>query len=198
MGDAPAAPVSLPRCCGGAGALSLLVRHDLRESEARGVIDADVNELSADAAAVALAGAVAGNAMTDPIEVAELFDVEVDHLAGVRTLIAYHRGGRFEGTELVQSEPGEDPADRCRRQANRLGNLLAGPALASQLGDALDVRCRGRPVQVVRPRAAIAQPGDAFCPEARDLFVDRLDAHPKGGGHRPWGLPGDDPADHDL
>ena len=47
------------------------------------VVDADMDELPADAAAVALAGAVAGDAMADPVETAELFDIDVDHLAGV-------------------------------------------------------------------------------------------------------------------
>jgi len=47
------------------GALFSLVRHDLGESEARGVVDADMDALPADAAAVALAGAVAGDAVAD-------------------------------------------------------------------------------------------------------------------------------------
>ena len=44
---------------------------------------ADVDELPADAAAVALAGAVAGDAMADLIEAPELLDVDMDQLAGI-------------------------------------------------------------------------------------------------------------------
>ena len=57
------------------GALFLLVGPDLREGEARGVVDRDMDELPADAAAVALAGAVAGDAMANPVEAAELLDM---------------------------------------------------------------------------------------------------------------------------
>jgi hypothetical protein len=88
------------------------------------------------AAAVALAGAVAGDAMANPVanpvEAAELLDIEVDHLAGVLALVADHRRGRFEGAELVQPKPEEDPADRGGRDADRLGDLLAGPALTAE------------------------------------------------------------------
>jgi len=52
----------------GCGALLLLIGHDLGEGDTRGVVNTDMDELPADAAAVALAGAVAGDAMTDPVE----------------------------------------------------------------------------------------------------------------------------------
>jgi len=41
-----------------------------------------VDELPADAAGVALALAVAGDAMADALEAAELLDVDMDQLAG--------------------------------------------------------------------------------------------------------------------
>jgi hypothetical protein len=41
-----------------------------------------VDELPADAAAIALAGTLAGDAMADPVKAAKLFDIDVDHLAG--------------------------------------------------------------------------------------------------------------------
>jgi len=62
----------------GCGALFPLVRHDLRESNVRGMVNADVKEFPADAAAVALAGATAGDTMADPVEAAEFFDIELD------------------------------------------------------------------------------------------------------------------------
>ena len=45
------------------------------------IVDADVDELPADAPAVALTGAIAGDAVADFVEAAELLDVDVDHLA---------------------------------------------------------------------------------------------------------------------
>ena len=58
------------------------------EKASGGVVDADMDELPADAAAVALAGAIAGDAMANAVEVAELFDVDMDHLAGCFALVA--------------------------------------------------------------------------------------------------------------
>jgi hypothetical protein len=45
------------------------------------IVDADVHVFPSDAAAVALASAVARDAATDLIELAKLFDVDVDQLA---------------------------------------------------------------------------------------------------------------------
>jgi hypothetical protein len=41
-----------------------------------------MNELPADATAVALTGAIAGDAVTDLVKATELLDVDVDHFAG--------------------------------------------------------------------------------------------------------------------
>ena len=81
----------------GDGALLPLVGQDLREGDARGIVDADVDELPADAADAGLAGAVAGDAVADALEAAELLDVDVDQLAGMLALVAAHRLGRLEG-----------------------------------------------------------------------------------------------------
>src|SRR3954468_18524603 len=62
-------------------ALLLLVRKDLREGHAGGVVDADVDELPSDAPAFALTGSIASDAMADPVEAAELFDIDVDQFA---------------------------------------------------------------------------------------------------------------------
>jgi hypothetical protein len=98
----------------GDGALFLLVGHDLREGDARGIVDGDVDELPADAAAVALAGAITGDAVANPLEAAELFDVEVDHLAGRCALVADHRYGRLQIPDPAQAQTLQNPANRCR------------------------------------------------------------------------------------
>ena len=106
--------------------------HDLAEGDARGIVDADMDELPADAAAVALAGAVAGDAVADPIELAELFDVDVDQLARPLALISARRLGRLQGAQLVEAQTLEDAADGGRRDAGFGGDRLAGQALAAQ------------------------------------------------------------------
>src|SRR6202047_1882841 len=114
----------------------LLVRHDPCEGDARGIVDTDMNELPAGAACIALAFAVAGDALANSLEAPQFLDVEMDQLARMLSLIAPHRRGRLEGAEAVQAQPLEDPADGCRRDAGLLGNRLAGQAPATFSGHA--------------------------------------------------------------
>jgi hypothetical protein len=64
----------------GDGALLALVGQDLGEGDARGVVEADVDELPA--GTPALTGTLAGDAVADAFEAAEFLDVDVDQLAG--------------------------------------------------------------------------------------------------------------------
>src|SRR5262249_42873728 len=89
----------------------------------------------------ALAGSVAGDAMADPIELAELFDVDVDQFAGMFTLIAPHRLGRVQVAQSVQTQPPQDAAHSRRRETDLGRDLLAGVALPAQR---LDGSARGR------------------------------------------------------
>jgi hypothetical protein len=59
-----------------------VIRLDLDEGDAGGIVDADMDELPADAAIMALASAIAGDAVADSIEFDELFDVDVDQSPG--------------------------------------------------------------------------------------------------------------------
>src|SRR3954453_2683147 len=112
-------------------ALLFLVREDLREGHAGGVVDADVDELPSDAPALALTGSIAGDAMANAVEAAELFDIDVDQFAGMLTLVAANRHGGFKRLDAVEAEAPEDAADRSRRDADRGCDLLARPALAA-------------------------------------------------------------------
>jgi hypothetical protein len=78
--------------------------------------------------------------VTDAIELAELLDVEVDDLAWSSALIAADRLGRLEPGQTVEAQPFEDPGDRCRRNADCGGDLLAG---AAPPAPSLDRRSRG-------------------------------------------------------
>jgi hypothetical protein len=59
----------------------------------------------------ALPSSILGDPVTDPVELAELFDVEVKQFAGTFALIAPHRLSRFQSAHPVQSEPPQDAAD---------------------------------------------------------------------------------------
>src|SRR3954462_6923990 len=162
-------------------ALLLLVRADLREGDPGGVVDADVDELPSDAPALALTGSVAGDAMADPVEAAELFDIDVDQFAGMLTLVAAHRRGGFERLDAVEAEAPEDAADRSRRDADGSGDVLARPALAAQGFDGRDRGCRRGPVQAMGPGGAIVQAFDAFGLEARHPLAHRFDGYAESG-----------------
>src|SRR5215213_1720918 len=142
-------------------ALLFLVRKDLREGHAGGVVDADVDELPSDAPALALPRSVAGDAMADPVEAAELFDIDVDQFAGMLTLVAANRRRGFERLDAVEAKAPEDAADRGRRDADRGCDVLARPALAAQGFDGRDRGGRGRPVEVMGPGGAILEAFDA-------------------------------------
>jgi hypothetical protein len=59
------------------------------------VVDGQMQILPADAAARALPGAVAGDAMAHAFEAAELLDVDVDQLARLVALVSLDRHRRF-------------------------------------------------------------------------------------------------------
>src|SRR3982751_454702 len=130
-------------------ALLFLVGEDLREGHAGGVVDADVDELPSDAPALALTGSVAGDAMADAVEAAELFDIDVDQFAGMLTLVAANRRGGFERLDAGEAEAPEDAADRGRRDADGRCDVLARPALAAQGFDGRDRGGWRRPVEAM-------------------------------------------------
>jgi hypothetical protein len=142
-----------------------------------------VDELPAEplaaAAAVALAAAITGDAMADAVDAAKLFDVDVDQFARVLALVAAHRLGRFERPQLAEPAAFEDTADAGRRNACFGGDLLAGPALAPQLGNAIDDRFGERTIQPMRPRAAIRQTSQTLLAIALEPFAHgpRADAY---------------------
>ena len=84
-----------------------------------------MDELPSDATAVALASAVAGDAMTDLIELAELFDVDVDHLTGPFPFISAWRFGKLQGAQLVEAQAFEDTAHRGLRDPDFGGDRLS-------------------------------------------------------------------------
>jgi len=104
----------------------------------KAIVDGHMNELPADAAAVALASPVTGDAVADPVELTELLDVDVDQLAGPLALVAARWFGRLEGAQPVEAQALEDPADGGGGDTGFGGDRLAGQALAAQRLDAID------------------------------------------------------------
>ena len=111
---------------------SLLVRQDFRIGKPGVVVDRQMHIFPADPSGLALAGALAGDAVADAIELAELFDVDVDDLAGSCALVAADRLGRFESGKPIEAQPLQDAADRGGRNPDFRGDLLAGMALPAQ------------------------------------------------------------------
>ncbi len=76
-----------------------LVLHDLAEGDPRRIVDANMDVFPAGPSTtrtlIARPLSIARDPMTDPIELAELFDVDVDQFAGTVALIAPDRLGRL-------------------------------------------------------------------------------------------------------
>ena len=90
------------------------------------VVDRQVHIFPADPTGLALADLAAGDPVADPIELAELLDVDVDDLARGGALIAADRLGRLESGKPIEAQPFEDAADGGRRNPDFRGDLLAG------------------------------------------------------------------------
>jgi hypothetical protein len=73
--------------------------------------------------------------MTDPIELAQLLDVDVEDLAGGGAFIATDGFGRLQRRHSVEAQALEDAADGGWRNANLSGDLFAGMTLPAQSFD---------------------------------------------------------------
>ncbi len=103
----------------GDGTFLALVGHDLHEGHARGIVDADVDELPADAdVTIDDASSSSGNAVPDGADPAKLFDIEMDEFAWCFAFIAADRFGWLQGAKLVEAKPFEDATNGCRRDPN--------------------------------------------------------------------------------
>jgi hypothetical protein len=102
--------------------------------------------------------ALAGDAVPGaPLDATELFDVDVNELAGDRALIAL---GRLEPEPVkpAHPDPGQDPRHGRQRPVEDFGNFGAGEAQPPQGGDHLDGLLIGAIGDDVTRRAAIHKP----------------------------------------
>ena len=104
------------------------------------VVNADVDELPSDAAAVALAGPISGDPMSDLVEATELLDIDVDHVAGMFSLVTTHRLSQFQVAHPVQPQSSQDATDGRWRYRQVRGDLLTGETLPAEGFDLFDDR----------------------------------------------------------
>ncbi len=104
------------------GTVLALVGHDLSESQPGSVVDANMDELPSGPAH--LIAPVPGHAVTGAHDFSQLFDIEVEELAGELALVTHHRRSRFQ-----VAEPGQAMATQEARDG-RAGEA----ALARDLG----------------------------------------------------------------
>src|SRR5271155_520450 len=113
-----------------AGGHRFFVREHGGESDAGVIVDGDVEELPTGAAGFVLR--IAGEAMAGFGNAGQLFDVDVQQIAGSRMLVAKDGNDGFERASGVQMQAGEDAADGGAAQAGGLSDAHAGPAFAAQ------------------------------------------------------------------
>ena len=178
------------------GAFLALVGHDGGEGQARGVVDGDVEVLPAGAALPALAAAVAGDAVADAVDAAELLDVDVDQLARALALVAENGGLGIERPEAAEAEAAQLQADGGPRQAQRARDGRAGAALAAQRFDPSGGFRRQAGRAVMGPGRTVPQPVGTLGGEAVAPFPHRGRANPGRRGDPVDAPAGSQPIDH--
>ena len=133
---------------GRAGAAPLRAT-DFDIGHARRVVDRDVDVLLADAAAPR--APIAMDAMADPANAAERFDVEVQQIAGVRPLVALNHRRRLERRQPIQPRARQHARHRRARHPQRRADL---PGRRARLAQRDDRRRRAR-----APGVAVADAG---------------------------------------
>jgi hypothetical protein len=162
-----------------------LVWLDLAESDARSIVDANMDELPAGASATALAFAVASDAVTGTVEAPEFLGVDVDQSTGTGIFITARRLGRFEVLHAAQTGAFQHPADGRRRHAGAHGDVLSGQPLTTQGDDLIDNKELGRAMECAWTRGPVIQTGEALGTITRDPFPHRPRADACGSVRRP-------------
>src|SRR5208283_2319326 len=173
----------------GCSAALLFVGLDLREGEAGGIVDADMDKFPAHATRVALPFAVACDAMTGSAEPPELLDIDVDQFAGILALVASHGLGWLQIAHPAQTQTMQNPADRGWRHTGLERDLLACPAPAAQGFNLLSNGVGCRSVQAVRPGRSIHQATEPLGPDLRHPLAGRAFRHAHGIGNNDGRLP---------
>src|SRR5579871_844516 len=178
-GDPEAGEVSnglLEELAGGEGAF--IGKHS-RESNARVIVDSDVQEFPTGAAG--FVERIAGDAMARFDDAGQLFDVDVQQIAGRRMFIAEDRYARFEHPSFVEMEASKNAADGGAAQAGRLSDADTGPTLTTELLDESGLIGRDASGRVTRLGRMIVQGRNAAATETAHPLAGGLAADPEQG-----------------
>ncbi len=146
----------------GGRARLLLVGQDFGVGEPGSIVDGDVEGLPAEAlaaaAAIALAAPVAGDAVADAVDPAELLGVDVDQLAGLLPLVADDWRAAGRAPRAGRARAGAAPC-RPSRPAGRGGGRspVRTGAGAAALSISASATASSRHGRGMRPRRAVAQ-----------------------------------------
>jgi hypothetical protein len=150
------------------------------------------------AARIALTAPVAGDAVADAVEAAQLLDVEMDHVAGVVALVAACRGLGFDILHAAEPRRSEHAADGGGRDADDPGDLVARHLLPAQRHDLGSNTIGRRMAEPVWPGRTVRQTGRSFGGEPRHPLADRPRADGCGSRYSRQPLPAHDAANDRL
>ncbi len=127
---------------------------------------------------------LAGDAMADAVDAAELLGIEVQQFARPLALVAHDRRLRVQISEPAEPQPAQDTAHRRTRQAELFGDAAPALALSPQPLDRL-VAFAGRRIAVSRGRRAAVLEGDLA---ARPIPLQPFVGPPYGQANRHGGI----------
>ena len=149
-----------------AGRDGLFIGQHGGESDAGVVVDSDVEELPTGAASFILR--IAGDAMPGFMDTGQLFDVDVQQIAGSGMFVADDGRSGLEHTDLVQAQSGQDAALRWNDSVRWPARCECRSSVpGADPGRAPSVRVQHTSRRSMRPRAAIPQTGTALLTETR-------------------------------
>jgi hypothetical protein len=122
--------------------------------------------------------------VADAPDPAELFDVEMQQVAGLCPLIALDGHGGFELPQPDQAMAPQEAGDGRGAELQRLGNLRPSPALPAQVLHPAHQQRRGGARTPAGPTRAISQAGRGFGGIAREPLAHGPVTHADGGGDR--------------
>jgi hypothetical protein len=181
------------------GGTARLIGQDLAEGYARGVVNGHMAKLPTGASNRVTA--ITADPMPGPDDSPELFDVQVQQLAGHRPLVPARQRGYLQQMQPRPAAAAHDPRHGRTTDPHRPGDLRAGTVLLTQDLDAQGDRGGRGPGAMMRARGAIGK-GVIVRTAARPVhpLADRALRHVKvardaaGRAAHPQHLPGNFPS----
>jgi hypothetical protein len=118
------------------------------ESQARVIVDSDVQGLPARMFMLTTAAAIA--APRDLLEAGHALDVEMEEIARKGMLIAHHRRPRMQIAPAAETSAAQNAADGGRAESGALSNLIGRTMLTAELNHQPDLARRSGSWTVMR------------------------------------------------